>query len=68
MAKAVWNGAVLAESEHTVCPWKGQASYFDVEVEGQVKRGAAWYYPAPKEAAQDIKDHVAFWKGVEISD
>lgn len=68
MAKAVWNGAVLAASEHTACRWKGQASYFDVEVEGQVNRGAAWYYPAPKEAAQSVKDHVAFWKGVEVSD
>ena len=54
--------------EHTVCPRKSQASYFDVEVEGQVNRGAAWYYPAPKEAAQSIKDHVAFLKRVDVSD
>ena len=91
--KAIWNGAVLAESDHTVvvennhyfpadslnkeffrdsdtqttCPWKGLASYYSLEVEGQTNADAAWYYPAPKDAAKEIKDHVAFWKGVQIS-
>lgn len=50
----------------TTCGWKGVASYFDVVVEGGVNKDAAWYYPEPKEAARDIKDRVAFWKGVEI--
>lgn len=92
MAKAVWNGVVLAESDetvmvegnhyfppstinttyfkpsdaHTVCPWKGMASYFDVVVGDAVNQGAAWYYPDPKPAAADIKDHVAFWRGVKV--
>ena len=93
MAKAVWNGEVIAESEETVmvegnhyfppasvkqeylrqatqtsvCPWKGTASYYDLEVKGETNAGAAWFYPEPKEAAAQIKDHVAFWKGVEVS-
>ncbi len=90
--KAMWKGAVIAESETTVtvegnhyfppsaiaadhvrpsgqmtvCPWKGQASYYDVVVDGEVNEGAAWYYADPKDAAAQIKDHVAFWKGVEV--
>jgi uncharacterized protein (DUF427 family) len=51
---------------HTTCPWKGLASYYDVVVNGQVNRDAAWYYPEPKAAAREIKDHVAFWRGVKI--
>lgn len=51
---------------HTVCPWKGLASYFDVIVDGQVNRGAAWYYASPSPAAADIKDRVAFWRGVRV--
>ncbi len=92
MARAVWNGAVLAESErtvwvegnhyfppetvkreyfsesptHTTCPWKGLASYYTIRVEGRENRDAAWYYPNPKSAAAQIKDHVAFWKGVKV--
>jgi uncharacterized protein (DUF427 family) len=92
MAKAVWNGTVLAESDktvvvegnqyfpksavhmeyfkssasHTVCPWKGTASYYNVEVNGDRNADAAWYYPEPKPAAKQIKDHVAFWKGVQV--
>ena len=50
----------------TVCPWKGTASYYDVVVDGDTNAGAAWYYPAPKDAAAEIKDHVAFWKGVTV--
>lgn len=92
MAKAVWNGAVLAESDacriiegnhyfplasvrrehlrasetHTVCGWKGVASYYDVVVNGAVNKDAGWYYPNPKPAAREVKDSVAFWRGVEI--
>ena len=92
MAKAMWNGEVLAESDATVivegnhyfppesvnteyfsesdtntrCAWKGTASYYDVEVDGEVNRDAAWYYPAPSDAAAEIKDHVAFWRGVKV--
>jgi len=92
MARATWNGVVIAESDETIvvegnhyfprdsivsehftesskhsrCPWKGKASYFDVVVDGQTNSGAAWYYPAPKAAATDIKDHVAFWRGVSV--
>jgi uncharacterized protein (DUF427 family) len=91
--KAVWNGAVLAQSEdtvvvegnhyfpadsinadlfedsstHSVCPWKGEASYKTVVVDGERNPDAAWYYPQPKDAAAEIKDHFAFWHGVEVS-
>ena len=55
------------ESEtHTVCPWKGTASYYDVVVGGEVNSDAAWYYPRPKDAAKEIKDRVAFWRGVKV--
>ncbi len=92
MARATWNGAVIAESDryevvegnvyfppdavkrehlresatHTVCGWKGTASYYDVVVDGQANPDAAWYYPEPMAAAANIRDHVAFWKGVEV--
>ena len=92
MPKAIWNGAVLAESDrtevvegnqyvppaavrreylkpsatHTTCPWKGVASYYDVVVNGETNRDAAWYYPEPKEAARNIKGYVAFWRGVKV--
>jgi uncharacterized protein (DUF427 family) len=56
------------ESETTtICPWKGTASYKTVEVAGAANPDAAWYYPEPKEAAAEIKDHFAFWKGVEVA-
>lgn len=51
---------------HTTCPWKGQASYHSVEVDGAVNADAAWFYPDPKPAAAQIKDHVAFWRGVSV--
>ncbi|MBB4636234.1 DUF427 domain-containing protein [Longimicrobium terrae] len=92
MAKATWNGTVIAESDrfevvegnvyfppesiraehfkptdtHTVCGWKGTASYYSVVVDGEENKDAAWYYPEPKDAAANIRDHVAFWKGVTI--
>jgi uncharacterized protein (DUF427 family) len=92
MARATWNGAVLAESDrfemvegnvyfppetvnrqyfkesttHTTCPWKGLASYYIVVVEGQENADAAWFYPTPKDAAKQIANHVAFWRGVTV--
>jgi uncharacterized protein (DUF427 family) len=60
--------AVLAgSSEHTWCPWKGEASYFDIVVDGQTNPGGAWYYPEPMDEAVAIKDYVAFWRGVEVT-
>lgn len=50
----------------TICGWKGTASYYDVVVDGEANTGAAWYYPDPMDAAENIRDHVAFWKGVEV--
>ena len=90
--KAIWNSAVVADSDqtiviegnhyfppdsvkqqclehsdtHTFCPWKGEASYYDVEVNGAVNKDAAWYYPRPKDAAKKITGYVAFWKGVKV--
>jgi uncharacterized protein (DUF427 family) len=61
------NRQYLRESDtHTVCPWKGTASYYDVVVDGETNKDAAWYYPQPKEAAQQIADYVAFWHGVSV--
>jgi uncharacterized protein (DUF427 family) len=91
--KAVWNGAVIAESDDTVvlegnhyfpasalnrdyvsfsnhktsCPWKGQASYYSLLVNGEMNTDAAWYYADPKPQAEEIKGRVAFWKGVAIT-
>jgi uncharacterized protein (DUF427 family) len=50
----------------TTCPWKGVASYYDVVVGGEVNADAAWYYPEPKDAAQEIRGRVAFWRGVRV--
>ena len=94
MAKATWNGQVIAESNdtiviegnhyfppstinkeffkssdtHTTCPWKGQASYYTVEVDGKSNADAAWYYPNPSSLAEGFKDYVAFWKGVTVEE
>ena len=51
----------------TICPWKGEASYFTLEVDGARNEDGAWYYPETKDAAAEIKDYVAFWRGVEVS-
>lgn len=51
---------------HTVCPWKGTASYYDVVVDGKVNKDAAWYYPETQDAAKHVKGYVAFWKGVTV--
>jgi uncharacterized protein (DUF427 family) len=53
---------------HTVCPWKGRANYYHIEVNGKMNENAAWYYPDPQPAAKHIKNYVAFWKGVEIKE
>jgi uncharacterized protein (DUF427 family) len=63
---SVRGDALQSSDTKTRCPWKGQASYFDIEVDGRTLPDAAWYYPEPSEAAREIKDHVAFWKGVEV--
>ncbi len=61
--------ANFSPSEKTsFCPWKGTASYLDVKVDGDVNPAAAWYYPEPKRAAEEIRDRVAFWRGVTVSD
>jgi uncharacterized protein (DUF427 family) len=52
---------------HTTCSWKGVASYYHVVVDGRENRDAAWYYPDPKPAAEEIRGHVAFWRGVEVT-
>jgi|TARA_B110000263_G_C15187315_1_gene454407 uncharacterized protein (DUF427 family) len=52
----------------TICPWKGTAHYYHVLVNGEVNNDAAWYYPEPKEAAIQIKDRIAFWRGVSVSE
>ena len=66
-ADSIYKKYFQASDKQTVCPWKGVASYYDVAVDGEVNRGAAWYYPEPKEAAQNISGRVAFWKGVEVA-
>lgn len=53
---------------HTVCGWKGTASYYDVDVNGETNKDAAWFYPDAKQDAKNIENHVAFWKGVEITE
>lgn len=61
--------AVLRESStHTTCPWKGEASYYSIEVDGKVNRDAAWYYPTPKPAAAQIAGRIAFWRGVTVTE
>jgi len=61
------NPEYLFENEtHTVCHWKGTASYYDVVVDGKTNKDAAWYYPAPSSLAEKIKGYIAFWRGVEI--
>lgn len=57
----------LSDSDHhTTCPWKGEASYYHVVVDGETNENAAWHYPQPKPAASHIKNHIAFWHGVSV--
>ena len=60
-------GVLKDSSTHSTCPWKGMASYYSLSVGGQENKDAAWFYPEPKQAAAEIKDRVAFWKGVAVS-
>lgn len=61
------NMDLLTNSEtHTVCPWKGTASYYSIDVDGKINNDAAWYYPETSGLAEKIKGYVAFWKGVEV--
>jgi uncharacterized protein (DUF427 family) len=62
------NRQFLEDSDmHSTCPWKGEASYYHVVVSNEKNTDAAWYYPHPKDAAAQIKNHIAFWKGIKIS-
>jgi len=65
-ASAIKKEFFVSTDTKSVCPWKGEASYYSVVVDGKENKDSAWYYPMPKEAAKEIKDHVAFWRGVEI--
>ena len=63
------NKKYLRESDkHSMCPWKGKANYYDVVVNDEVNKDAAWYYPNPKPAAKKIKEYIAFWNGVSIKE
>jgi uncharacterized protein (DUF427 family) len=92
MARATWNGEVIAESDrfelvegnvyfppesvkseylrpsetHTTCWWKGEASYYSLEVDGETNQDAAWYYPVASDAAKKVEGFVAFWRGVTV--
>ena len=65
-ADSVRSECLQPSDTHTVCGWKGTASYYHVAVDGQVNRDAAWYYPEPKEAARNVAGRIAFWKGVKV--
>jgi uncharacterized protein (DUF427 family) len=64
----VQTGILQPSDTHTTCPWKGEASYYDIVLGQERNTDAAWYYPAPKDAAKEIVDRVAFWKGVEVTE
>ena len=57
----------IDSNTHSTCFWKGEASYYSILVDGEENKDAAWYYPNPKEKANNIKDYIAFWKGVEVT-
>ena len=65
--ESVDDSLVRDSDTHTVCPWKGTASYFTIVVDGAENRDAAWYYPEPKDAARQIAGRVAFWRGVVVT-
>jgi uncharacterized protein (DUF427 family) len=59
----------FTKTDHTsYCPWKGTANYFSITVEGKTNENGAWFYDEPKEKANNIKDHVAFWNGVQVTE
>ncbi len=64
--EAVYKEYFQESTTHTTCSWKGEASYYNIVVNGEQNEDAAWYYPEPKDAAKHIQNHVAFWKGVEV--
>ena len=66
-ADSVNSEFLVSSNTHTTCPWKGKASYYTLNVDGAENKDAAWFYPEPKDAAKEIKDYVAFWKGVKVS-
>jgi len=66
-ATAVKSGVLKPSAHSSVCPWKGTAQYYSLDVDGKTNENAVWYYPEPKEAAANIKGRVAFWKGVQVS-
>ena len=63
---AIKNEYFKENRQHTTCPWKGVASYYDIVIEGKTNPGSAWFYPQPKAAADNIKNYVAFWRGVKV--
>jgi uncharacterized protein (DUF427 family) len=65
-AEAVDSALLVPSDTTTICSWKGTAHYYSLSVDGAENRNAAWYYPDPKPAAAEIKDRIAFWKGVEV--
>lgn len=65
-AEAIKKEFFTPSETHTTCPWKGVASYYHIEVNGETNKDAAWYYPETKPAAREIKGYVAFWKGVKV--
>ncbi|MBU1801139.1 DUF427 domain-containing protein [Nocardioides sp.] len=67
-ADSVDQALLRPSSTTSVCPWKGTASYYSVEVDGRTNPDAAWFYPTPKDAAAEIADRVAFWKGIDVTD
>ncbi|MEV0643728.1 DUF427 domain-containing protein [Phytomonospora sp. NPDC050363] len=67
-ANAIKRELFSETSTHTECPWKGTASYYTITVDGEENTDAAWFYPEPKAEAGNIKNHVAFWKGVEVTE
>ena len=66
-ADAIKREYLVDSDTHTVCGWKGTASYYSLNVDGSANRVAVWYYPDPKSAAAEIKGRVAFWKGVKVT-
>ncbi len=65
---AVHRQYLRPSNTHTTCLWKGLASYYHIDVDGEINEDAAWYYPDPKDAAKKIKNYIAFWKGVEVKE
>ena len=66
-AESVKKEFLSGSQTHTTCHWKGTASYFDVVVNGAVNKDSAWYYPKPSSLASKIRNYIAFWRGVEIT-